>query len=208
VEKWNFKIFAHPAKFLGFTWKILLLIPPWYTTFDQSWTTGEPQCFDQVRLNYVIASIFGDLPWNISLANTSKAWLTWKFLAQLSELGGGNCPHCPLATRLRRSARVRQKFPARDTSSLCLWVYVNINGVLKAFFENIYSGTLYRMRHCSSFIILLRFSWLCFPASGWKIVYLFVKESVNHQTIPGFYKTFLCSIFHILQKPKEIPLSI
>ena len=32
-KKWNFTIFAHPTKVLGFTWKILLL-PPWHTTFD------------------------------------------------------------------------------------------------------------------------------------------------------------------------------
>jgi len=50
----------------------------------------EPQCFDQVRLNYAIgsASILGDLRCNTSLAYTSKAWLTWKFLCNFGNLGG------------------------------------------------------------------------------------------------------------------------
>ena len=67
------------------------IAPLWYTMFDYSWSTGEPQCFDQVRINYTIASNFGDLRWNTSLAHTSKAWLTWKILVQLLEVGGGNC---------------------------------------------------------------------------------------------------------------------
>ena len=32
--------------------------------------------------------------WRISLAYTSRAWLIWKLLVLLSELGG-NCPHFP-----------------------------------------------------------------------------------------------------------------
>jgi len=60
---------------------------------------GEPWCFDQVRQSYAVgsASIFGDLRWNVSLAYTSKTWFPWKFLVQLSEMGG-NCPL--LAARL------------------------------------------------------------------------------------------------------------
>jgi len=54
----------------------LFYFPPWYTALDQSWTIGEPQCFDQVRLNYAIASSFGDLRWKISLAYMSKTCLT------------------------------------------------------------------------------------------------------------------------------------
>ena len=33
-KKWNFTIFAHSTKILGFTWKILLLTPPWIKFSD------------------------------------------------------------------------------------------------------------------------------------------------------------------------------
>jgi len=38
------KCLASHAKFYCF--------PPWYTTFDKSWTIDEPQCFDQVEIKY------------------------------------------------------------------------------------------------------------------------------------------------------------
>jgi len=43
------KSLASPGKFCHST-------PPRYTTFGWSWTIGEPQWFDQVRLNYAIGS--------------------------------------------------------------------------------------------------------------------------------------------------------
>jgi len=49
----------------------------------------------------VFLGSFVDLNWRISLAYTSKAWLTWKLLVLLSELGEQMTPLPPLATRLR-----------------------------------------------------------------------------------------------------------
>jgi len=47
---------------------------------------------------------FVDLHWSISLAYTSKSWLSWKFLVQRSEWEGGDFPHPPsLVTRLART---------------------------------------------------------------------------------------------------------
>ena len=53
------------------------------------------QWFDQVRLKAdVIGSVSSvvDLHWSISLAYTSKPWLSWKLLVQRSELGRAIAP--------------------------------------------------------------------------------------------------------------------
>ena len=78
--------FGSPGKFY--------YCPPRYTTLDWSWTFGEPQCFDQVRLNYAIgsASIFGDLRWKYFFGLHIKSLIDLKMFGATLGIGGAIAP--------------------------------------------------------------------------------------------------------------------
>ena len=83
------KSLASPGKFYYCplpVHNVWLIMDNWWTTVIWS---GSTKLCNRFRKH------FGDLRWNISLACTSKVWLTWKFLVQLWELGGQLLPLPP-----------------------------------------------------------------------------------------------------------------
>jgi len=102
-KKWNFTIFAHSTKMLGFTWKILLLPPLVHNVWlimDNCWTTvlwpGSTKLCNNLRKHFrwfALKYFFG---------SDIKSLIDLKIFGATFGIGGGAIAPIasPLATRL------------------------------------------------------------------------------------------------------------
>jgi len=96
-KKWNFTIFAHPTKILGFTWKILLLPPLVHNVWlimDNCWTTvlwsGSTKLCNRLRKHFRWFAL------KYFFALDIKSLIDLKIFGATFWIGGGQLPSLAL----------------------------------------------------------------------------------------------------------------